>query len=43
MKLYTKDQKIILLNYQDNYVERSNQLKLEHKNFLRYYSLFLRF
>jgi len=31
-----------LLNYQNNYVKRSNQL-LEYHNFLQYYSLFLRF
>jgi len=34
--------KIILLNYQNNYIERSNRL-LECQNFLRYCSLFLRF
>jgi len=33
--------KLILLNYQNNYVGRSNQL-LEHQNFLQYCSLFLR-
>jgi len=42
-KMLTEDatRKVILLNYQNNYVEQSNQL-LEYQNFL-HYSLFLMF